>query len=334
VAIIGFCTYGPHILMVGHAAQDFGKKSGAAGAAGFIDGMGYIGASLAGWGVPRKTVEVASGQKASAYKEVTEFPLEKAGSLGEILDYPKWPSPDWFDYGCVHEQVAEARAAGKVVMFMGDRLNRCAQLKPAMYLRGVGQILLDLALQPEIAEALFGRIAAFYLEYARRTLEAADGGIDIFFTGDDFGTQDATMVSPQMWRQFLRPGFEAFIALGHRYGCKVAHHTCGCIAPLLGDFVECGLDILNPLQPDVAGMDYREIKARFGDAICFHGAISIQRTLPFGSPDDVRAEVRDRVEALAPNGGFLFCTAHNIQADTPLANIEALFEAYHSLGRY
>ena len=309
----------------------------------YIDGPQYIGpeptvradgAVEDHWGVPRATVEVASGQKASAYKEVTEFPLERAESLEEILDYPKWPSPEWFDYECVRDQVAAARATGKVVIFMGDRLNRCAQLKPAMYIRGVGQILLDLALHPEIAEAMFARIAEFYLEYARRTLEAADGGIDIFFTGDDFGTQDATMVSAGMWRQFLRPGFKAFIDLGHAHGCKVAHHTCGSIAPLLGDFVGCGLDILNPLQPDVAGMDYRAIKARCGDALCFHGGISIQKTLPFGTPDDVRAEVRDRVEALGPDGGYLFCTAHNIQADTPMANVEALFDAYRTLGRY
>ena len=286
------------------------------------------------WGVPRASVEVGSGQKASAYREVTDFPLERAASLDDVRDYPKWPSPDWFDYECVRGQVAEARATGKAVIFMGDRLNRCAQLKPAMYVRGVGQILLDLALNPEIAEYVFGRIAEFYLEYARRTLEAADGGIDIFFTGDDFGTQDATMVSPAMWRRFLRPGFQAFIDLGHRYGCKVAHHTCGCVRPLIPDIIECGLDILNPLQPDVAGMDYRDINARFGGQLCFHGAISIQKTLPFGTPDDVRAEVRDRVETLAPGGGFIFCTAHNIQADTPLENIEALFDAYHTFGRY
>jgi uroporphyrinogen decarboxylase len=286
------------------------------------------------WGVPRASVRVGAGQKASAYREVTHFPLESAESVAEVRDYPKWPSPDWFDYDCVRGQVAEARRTGKVVIFMGDRLNRCAQLKPAMYIRGVGQILLDLVLNPSIAEAMFERIAQFYLEYARRTLEAAAGGIDIFMTGDDFGTQDATMVSPDMWRQFLRPGFRAFIELGHRYGCRVAHHTCGSIRPLIPDMIACGLDILNPLQPDVHEMDYRAIKASFGADICFHGSISIQKTLPFGTPDDVRDEVRDRFETLGPGGGLIFCTAHNIQADTPIENIEALFEAYRTLGCY
>jgi len=213
-------------------------------------------------------------------------------------------------------------------------MNRCAQLKPAMYVRGVEQILLDLVLNPEIAEHLFARIAEFYTEYARRTFEAAGGGIDIFFTGDDFGTQNGPFMSPDMWRRFLRPGFEAFVRLGHAHGCKVAHHSCGSITPIVPDLIDCGLDILNPLQPDVHDMDHTELKRRFGDRLCFHGSISIQRTLPFGTVEQVRDEVRQRFEALAGHGGFIYCTAHNIQADTPIENVEALFDAYHEYGRY
>ncbi len=152
--------------------------------------------------------------------------------------------------------------------------------------------------------------------------------------GDDFGTQKGLFLSPAMWRRFLRPGFKAFVDLGRRHGCKVAHHSCGSIQPIIGDLIECGLDILNPIQPDVKDMNRGELKRLFGDRLCFHGSISIQKTLPFGTPDDVRAEVRERVETLAPDGGFIFCTAHNIQADTPTENIVALFDAYRTLGRY
>ncbi|NLE39627.1 MAG: hypothetical protein GX621_16535, partial [Pirellulaceae bacterium] len=223
---------------------------------------------------------------------------------------------------------------GKVVVFMGDRMNRCAQLKPAMYLRGIDQILCDVAVEPEMAGYLFRRIADFYLEYFRRTLKAAGGGIDIMMMGDDFGTQKGPFMSPTMFRQFLKPGFAEFCALGHEFGAKVAHHSCGSIKALIPDLIECGLDILNPLQPDVVDMDHAEVKKKFGDRLCFHGSMSIQKTLPFGTPDDVRAEVRRRFETLGPGGGFIYCTAHNIQADTPIANIEALFEAYQTLGRY
>lgn len=286
------------------------------------------------WGVPRVRVEVGSGKQTSVYREVIDFPLQHARSVDELRAYPKWPSPDWFDYDCVADQAAEAHGTGKVVVFMGDRMNRCAQLKPAMYLRGVDQILCDLALAPEMADCIFRRITEFYLEYARRTFEAAGGLIDLFMTGDDFGTQTGPFMSPAMWRRFLRPGFKAFIDLAKRYGCQVAHHSCGSIAPLIPDLIDCGLDVLNPIQPEVRGMDHGDLKRRFGDRLCFHGSISIQRTLPFGTPDDVRAEVRQRRQTLAPGGGFIFCTAHNIQADTPLENVLALFDAYQTLGRY
>ena len=286
------------------------------------------------FGVPRVRVRIGSGDKSGAYREVLKSPLEAAASVEEIRSYPKWPDPDWFDYSCVREQSALARSTGKVAVFMGDRMNRCAQLKPAMYLRGTARILEDLIEAPAIAEYVFTRIAEFYLEYARRTLEAAGGNIDIFFTGDDFGTQHGLFMSPDMWRRFLRPGFKAFIELGHRYGCKVAHHSCGSIKPIIEDMIECGIDILNPLQPEVRHMDHTELKRLFGDRISFHGSISIQRTLPFGTPEDVRNEVRRRFETLGPGGGFIFCTAHNFQIDTPLENIEALFEAYQQFGRY
>lgn len=309
----------------------------------YIDGPKYVGpepdvhpdGSIEDhWGVPRVRVEVGAGGQTSVYHEVLQFPLQHAQSIAEIRDYPKWPSPDWFDYACVARQVVEAGRTGKVVVFMGDRLNRCAQLKPAMYLRGIDQILLDVALWPDVAEYIFRRVTDFYLEYTRRTLEAAGGGIDVFMMGDDFGTQKGLFMSPEMWRRFLRPGFQAFSDLGRKYGCKVAHHSCGSIQPIIPDLMECGLDILNPVQPDVAGMDRRELKRRFGDRLSFHGSISIQRTLPFGTPDEVRNEVQERRETLAPGGGFIFCTAHNIQADTPTENIVALFEAYHTSGRY
>ena len=151
----------------------------------YIEGPRYIGPEPTvhpdgsvedAWGVPRVRVEVGSGERTGAYRDVLNSPLEHATTLEEIRDYPKWPSPDWYDYDCVADQVAAARRLGKVVVFSGDRTNRCAQLKPAMYIRGVARILQDMAVKPEIAEYLFGRISAFYVEYARRTFEAAGTG--------------------------------------------------------------------------------------------------------------------------------------------------------------
>jgi uroporphyrinogen decarboxylase len=309
----------------------------------YIEGPVYIGpapvvradgAKEDHFGVPRRPVSYGEGNQSGTYSEVTEYPLEKMTSVEEIERYPKWPRADWFDYEPVREQARRARELGKVVVFMGDRLNRCAQLKPAMYVRGVEQIFIDLFMNEDMARAIFRRITDFYCEYMRRTLEAGEGNIDIVFTGDDFGTQRNTFMPDETWRKMLKEGFRRFIGLGHEFGCKVAHHTCGSVVSLIPDFIECGLDILNPIQPDVRGMDYGQIKAEFGRDIAFHGGISIQKTLPYGSVEDVRNEVKDRVAKLADGGGLILCTAHNIQVDTPLENIEALFKAYAEFGAY
>jgi uroporphyrinogen decarboxylase len=203
-----------------------------------------------------------------------------------------------------------------------------------MYLRGIKKILMDMVINPDIAKTIFNRIFNFYEEYSRRTLEAAEGNIDIFFTGDDFGTQRNMFISVDMWKVFLQDNFKKFINIGHKFNCKVAHHTCGSIVPLIPNFIESGLDILNPLQPDVVGMDHVKIKKEFGRYLTFHGAISIQKTLPFGTTEDVYSEVKDRVEQLASSGGYIFCTAHNIQSDTSLDNVKALIKAYRELGAY
>ncbi len=303
----------------------------------YIEGPQYVGPAVTiredgskedHFGVPRRAVSYGDGKKGGKYSEVVEYPLEKATTIKEIENYLKWPKAEWFDYECVRQQAKIARQTGKVVVFMGDRLNRCAQLKPAMYVRGVEQILIDIILNPKIAKAIFHQIEEFYAEYLRRTLDAAEGNIDIVFTGDDFGTQENTFMSVKMWKDLLRDGFKHFIDIGHKYNCKVAHHTCGSVMTLIPEFIDCGLDILNPLQPEVVGMDYKKIKSEYGKHISFHGGISIQRTMPFGTPQDVRNEVRDRREKLAKDGGYIFCTAHNIQIDTPIENIEALFDAY------
>ena len=152
--------------------------------------------------------------------------------------------------------------------------------------------------------------------------------------GDDFGTQTGPIVSPAMWRRFFKRRFRDFIDLAHRFGIRVMHHTCGSVRALIPHFIDCGLDILQSLQPQAAGMDLGELKREFGREICFHGSVDIQGALPHGAPDDVRAEVKERMAAGKPGGGFIISTAHNILPDTPTENILALFEAYREYGWY
>ncbi len=309
----------------------------------YIEGPAYTGPPLRSfpdgteediWGVRRRlvTVEVSGGSE--VYREVAESPLSAARSAQEVEDYDHWPSPDWFDYGEIKAQCERIRQQGRVVVFVGDRMNRVAQLKPAMYIRGVEKILMDLAMWPGIAGAVISRIRAFYCAYAERIFEAAGGKLDILLMGDDFGTQNGPFLSPGMWVDYLGDGFAAYARIARSHGVRVMHHTCGAVRPLIPLMIERGLEVLQSLQPEAAGMDPRELKAEFGDRLAFHGGVSIQRTMPHGTPAEVRSEVRDRVKVLAPGGGYILSTSHNVQADTPVENVEMLLNAYHDFGSY
>lgn len=309
----------------------------------YIAGPAFVGPPLATfddgadvdiWGVKRRPVRVNTADGSEDYREVAESPLASAASVDAIEAYGHWPQADWFDYSGIEAQCDVIRDTGRVVVFMGDRLNRLAQLKPAMYLRGLEQIFLDMVDQPLMAHAIFGRIRSFYLEYARRILEASAGKIDIVLTGDDFGSQNGPLLSPSMWTEYLQEGFAAYIHLAKSYGSRVMHHTCGSVQPLIPRMLDSGLEILQSLQPEAEGMSAPALKNEFGDRLAFHGGISIQQTLPFGSPKDVRDEVRSRLAELGPGGGYIISTSHNLQADTPIQNALALLDAYVECGSY
>ena len=207
-------------------------------------------------------------------------------------------------------------------VIVGDRTNRTSVLHEAMYLRGVQQALIDPIRNPEFTQRLFEKITDFYLEVNRRCFEAAGDRIDIFMMGTIWGL----LVSPRIFRQFIKPYLVRHIKLAKQYALKVMLHSCGAIRRLIPDFIEMGIDILNPIQVRASGMNPSELKQEFGDRLSFHGSIDIQWTLPKGTPDDVRAEVRERIQTLRRGGGLILCSTHNIQADTPLENILAMYD--------
>jgi len=282
--------------------------------------------------VPRRETVVGKGDGQQSYWEVVRCPLADCETIADVDAYQGWPSPDWFDYSVIKQQCEDCGDAG--VIFAGDRLNRIAQLKPAMYLRGAGQILMDMLLAPEMFAAVVAHIREFYLEYERRLLEAAESKIDLLMTGDDFGTQDGPLMSVQDWRQKLKPGFAAYIELAHRFEVPVMHHSCGAVSELMPDFIDAGLDVLQSLQPEARGMDPSRLKQEFGCELAFQGGIGIQQILPAGTAEQVRGEVRRLFEVMKPGGGFFAGTSHKIQADTPVNNVLALIDAYRQFGAY
>ncbi|MFH1131113.1 MAG: uroporphyrinogen decarboxylase family protein, partial [Pseudomonadota bacterium] len=263
-------------------------------------------------------------------KYVVESPLAKAESVSDIESYSGWPSSDWWDYSEIARQCLAY--PNHAVVNKGDRLDRTAQLKPMMYLRGMEQIYIDLVENSSLVEAMIEHIKDYYLRYNERVFKAIQGKADIFMMGDDFGTQNGPMISRDMWRKYFRKGFREYVDLAHKYGLRVMHHSCGSVKYLMEEFIDAGLDILQALQPRARDMDLRELKRAYGSHIVFHGSMDIQQTLPRGTPKDVREEVKKRMDAGKAGGGFIICTAHNILPDTPTENIVALFEAYKEYG--
>lgn len=198
----------------------------------------------------------------------------------------------------------------------------------SQYLRGYEQWLMDIILHPEFLDALMDRALEWWLELAGAVLDEVGPFVDVVAFGDDVAFQDRPMVDLDRYRRLFKPRHRRMVDLIKRKSeARVLYHCCGAVRSLVPDFIDIGVDALNPVQVSSAGMDTAELKAEFGDHICFWGGIDTHQVLPFGSPADVRAEVERRIEDLAPGGGFVLAPVHNIQEDVPPENILAMADA-------
>jgi uroporphyrinogen-III decarboxylase len=193
----------------------------------------------------------------------------------------------------------------------------------AWALRGLERLFLDLVEAPDTAEAVLDIPFRYHLAVAKRL---AGMGVDMVWLGDDVGGQTGMIMSPRLWRRFLKPRLASIIAetKAVRPGVKVAYHSDGDVSPIVPELIEIGVDILNPIQP--ACMDPARLKADFGDRLSFWGTVDEQRTLPFGSPAEVAREVRQRLETVGRNGGLILAPTHHVQLDTPMENFWAMVE--------
>lgn len=275
------------------------------------------------WGIRRKCAPHEGG----VYNEQCFYPLAAARTIDDLKAYA-WPSADWFDCSGMRAKAAESRKTHAV---------QCGYMAPFYFhnqLRGLEQSLLDPLLEPEFTHYLVGRISDFFHDHHRRMFEACEGLIDVAQVTDDLGCQTGPLISLELYREFYAPHHKRFIALCREFGIKVFHHDDGGCRAFLPLLVEMGIDILNPIQWTCPGMDMRELKAEFGDRLCFHGAIENQKILPFGTPDEVRAEVRHCIDSLAGDGtGYILAPCHNLQVNTPSANIIAMYDEAWRYGK-
>lgn len=279
------------------------------------------------WGVKRKMVNWGKG----TYLEMIESPLRDADNVKKIENHT-WPSVEAFDYQSISRQCNKYKDLA--IILTGDRLTtRASVFKLAMYLRGMEKFLMDLVLSPKLAEALVAKLLEFHLEHNRRIFQAAASEIDIFMLGDDFGTENGLLVGVPMFRRIFKPALRCLIDLAKEFGLKTMIHSCGAIRELIPDFIEMGLDILNPIQIRAKGMNPEDLQREFGKDICFHGSMDVQKELPFRTPEEIRKIVRSRIEVLGKNGGLILAPSHNLQPDVPMENILALYTATREVPR-
>jgi uroporphyrinogen decarboxylase len=261
-------------------------------------------------------------------------PMTDATTLEEIEDYP-WPDMD--DPTRVAHVAAEAARLAEE--------NRYAimatpwllfPLERAFAMQGMETFLMNLAMRPDFAEALLWKIQERCKVLMGHFLDALGDHVDIVKIGDDLGTQESLLMSPAMYRRILKPIHADYIRFIHeRTSAKVFFHTDGDVFPLIDDFVEMGIDILNPIQTSAGKMaNLDELKARWGDQLTFCGGIDTQRILPRGTPDEVRAEVRRVIRTLAPGGGYMVSSVHTVMNDVPAANVLAMVDAVEEFGTY
>ncbi len=204
----------------------------------------------------------------------------------------------------------------------------------AIAMQGMETFLLNMARDPEFARALLEKIAGYCKQLMGRFLEELGDNVDIIKIGDDLGTQESLMISPQMYREILKPIHADFISfIKDRTRAKIFFHSDGDVAPLIEDFIEIGVDILNPIQTSAGSMsDLPSLKKRFGNNIVFCGGIDSHRILPFGSVEDVRQEVRRVIQILGPGGGCMIGAVHTVMNDVPPENILAMVDAVEEFG--
>ena len=268
------------------------------------------------------------------YYDLVEYPMADIDTVERIDEYP-WPDPD--NPGRFRglkeraEKLHTETDYAVVLQINSSFFMRCCEL------RGWENFLMDLAVNEEFAVALMNRFLDYRLKVAENALREVGKNVDIvLISTDDLGMEDRTMISPAMYRKLVKPiqkrMFDFFKENTHAVRF---YHTDGAIYPLIEDFIEIGVQALNPIQVSTVGMgDTAKMKRDFGDRLAFWGAIDTHRVLPYGSVSDVRDEVRRRIKDLAPGGGYVLCSVHNIQPDVPPENMMAMFESAYEYGRY
>ncbi len=268
-----------------------------------------------------KTVSFGHG----SYSEPSYLPFENIDDVEMLADF-RFPSPDWYDYSGIKQNCLDYSDFAIEIEGAGtpDFINGIGRY------RGVEKVMFDIALEDPVFLKLVEKRFDFLYEKTERTLKAGEGLIDIVGLGEDLGNQNGLLISPDTYNSLFRDKHKAFIDLAHKYNAVAMMHCCGSCRKLIPTLIEMGLDILEVVQVDAAGMDITELHDEYYGKLAFCGSLSVQHTLPFGTVDDVIREVQLR-QKLFKDGGMIIAPTHAIQAGTPIENILAMYRTIGSM---
>jgi len=275
------------------------------------------------WGVPTRTVKAG----AATYQEFSGAPLADYTDPAQLEDYPYWPDPDKYNYAASKAQARRAREFGFATM--GPWISH---FEIYCTMRGLENAMMDVIAEPEFLEAALNKIGQIQTTMLDRYLTEMGDLVDMVFISDDMGSQESLLISLDAWDRFLHDRVANWCKLIHSHGKKVMFHTDGAARDLIPRLIDCGIDILNPIQHVCPGMGMKGLKQDFGDRLIFYGGVENQSVLPTGSRADVEKEVLTCLNELGTGGGYICCSCHNMQAGTPVENVLALIETVHKHG--
>lgn len=265
------------------------------------------------YGYKRRWVPCPGGR----YSEAVTRPLEHIDTVEGVEAYP-WPQADWFDYTDIRAQCD--RCGDLAIVLLGGSVWQLSNMM------GLERVLIDMALNPTLIDRCFEKLADFICAFTQRTLAAAGGRIDVVCIQDDFGTQTNQLISHEMYRRFFQRHHRRIFEIAHQGGAKAMLHSCGAVSAFIPDFIEIGVDVLDPIQTAAEGMDPVRLNKDFGKDICFHGGLDTQGVLLSADPQDVKDAMDGLVRDLGDGGGYILSPAHSLQPDTPFENVLAFLE--------
>ncbi|MFA4943900.1 MAG: uroporphyrinogen decarboxylase family protein [Lentisphaeria bacterium] len=276
------------------------------------------------WGIHTQWVEHGSG----GYWDYCDFPLRDADEE-TVANWPM-PSADDYDYSRI---AADCQARREYAVYLGDPGLACI-INTAGFFRGMEQTFVDLITDDPAGLLLIDRFMDIQFERTRRCLEAARGGYDFMWIGEDLGTQKTPLISMDLFRKHIQPRHQRFIDLAKAYKLPVMLHTCGSSSWAYEEYIKMGVNAVDTLQPEAANMSPEYLKKTFGGRLAFHGCISTGGPVAFGTVAETIADCRRTLEIMMPGGGYCFAPTHCLQDNSPTANVVAMYETARASGRY